>query len=81
MKGGQVSEHVATRRKLKAIPNIHSFDALLDCSTLSDKDKTILRMVYIEEKTFSCIGDFLGYSESTVKKRHSNAVSKLKKLL
>lgn len=81
MRGGPVSEHVATSRKLRAIPEVHSFDALLDRSTLSDKDKTILRMKYLEEKSFSCIGDFLGYSESAVKKRHAKALSKLCELL
>lgn len=76
-----MSEHTETRRKLKEIPRKAIFDALLEQSTLSEQDKQILRLHYLEDKNFSYIADLLGYAETTIKKRHSKALSKLNKLL
>lgn len=68
---------VETRRRLKAVPSIVTFDALLEQSTLSDLDKEILRLHYLKEKDFRYIGDVLGYAEITIKKRHIKALNKL----
>lgn len=75
-----MSEHIDTRRKLKSIPSIVKFDELLEASTLIEEDKEILRLHYLKGKDFRYIGDTLGYSEQTIKKRHSKALSKLGKL-
>lgn len=75
-----MTEHILTRRKLKDIPNISTFEDLLNISTLSDTDKEILRMHYLQEKDFRFIGDTLGFSESTIKAKHKKALSKLNKL-
>ena len=74
-------EHIETRRKLKEIPRKAIFDALLEQSTLSEEDKFILKLHYLEDKDFRYIADQLGYSEITIKRRHSKALSKLNKLL
>lgn len=76
-----MSTHIDTRRKLKDIPTIVSFDELLARSTLSDLDKEILRLHYLKHKDLRFIGDTLGYAEVTMKKRHRKALSKLSKLL
>lgn len=76
-----MSEHTETRRKLKEIPRKAIFDALLEQSTLSEEDKFILKLHYLEDKDFQYIADQLGYSEITIKRRHSKALSKLNKLL
>lgn len=68
------------RKQLKEIPDILGFNDLLEQSTLSDVDKEILRLHYLKMKDFRFIGDTLGYSESTIKKRHTKALSKLNKL-
>lgn len=75
------SEHIDTRNRLQEIASIKRFDDLLQESTLSDIDKTILRLHYLNHKDFGFIAEFLGYAEVTVKKRHVKALSKLKKLL
>lgn len=76
-----MSEHIETRRKLTKIPSLVRFDDLLNSSTLCDEDKQILRMHYLQKKDFRYIGDELGYAESTIKKRHIKALSKLSQLL
>ena len=75
-----MSIHLDTRRKLKDIPNVSRFDDLLAQSTLTDEDKTLLRLHYLQGKDFKYIGDMLGYAESTIKKHHARALSKLNKL-
>lgn len=76
-----MSDHIDTRKKLKEIPRKAYFDALLEQSTLSEEDKQILRLHYLEDKSLGYIADILGYAETTVKKRHRKALSKLNKLL
>ena len=76
-----MSEHIETRRKLKEIADISSFTSLINAATLSHTDKQLLLLHYIDEKDFKYIGDMLGYSESTIKKRHKKALSKLSKML
>lgn len=76
-----MSEHIDTRNKLKGIADISSFTSLINSSTLSDIDKQIVVLHYIDEKDFRYIGDMLGYSESTIKRRHKKALMKISKLL
>lgn len=76
-----MSEHIDTRNKLKGIADISSFTSLINSSTLSDIDKQIVVLHYIDEKDFRYIGDMLGYSESTIKRRHKKALIKISKLL
>ena len=76
-----MSEHIETKKRLKEIPNISTFDGLLDQSTLDDIDKTILRLHYLKHRDFRFIGEVLGFAEVTIKKRHRKALSKLTKLL
>ena len=76
-----MSEHIETRKKLKGIADISSFTDLLNKSTISDEDKLLLELHYIQGKDFRYIGDMLGYSESTIKKRHRKILKKLSRLL
>lgn len=75
------SEHIKTRNKVKEIASITTFNELLDACTLTDEDKEILKMHYLQGKDFRYIGDALGFAESTVKKRHRKALQKLNKIL
>ena len=76
-----MSEHIETRRKVKEIADISSFNELIDAATLSESDKELLTLHYIEGKDFRYIGDMLGFSESTIKKKHRKIIKKLGKLL
>ena len=71
-----VSSHIETRRRIQSIADISSFDNLLKCSTLSDDDKLLMQLHYIQGKDFLYIGDMLGYAESTIKKRHKRILKK-----
>ncbi len=72
-----MSETIETRKRLKDISSIITFNDLLEQSTLSATDKQILRLHYLEEKDFRYIGDILGYAEITIKKRHLKALKKI----
>ena len=76
-----MSKHIETRKKVKEIADISSFHSLIDSATLSDTDKSILVLHYIEQKDFRYIGDMLGYSESTIKKKHRKILAKLGRIL
>lgn len=75
------SEHVKTRNKIKEIASITTFNELIDACTLTEEDKELLRLHYLQGKDFKYIGDKLGFAESTVKKRHRKALQKLNKIL
>lgn len=72
-----MTEHIETRRRLRDVSLVSDFNQLLDLCTLSEEDKTILRLHYIEDKDFRFVGDQLGYSERTIKARHKRALKKL----
>ena len=77
----QHDEHIATRRKLRNVALCKDFELLLSMCTLSDTDKTILRMHYLKDQDFRYIGDALGLAEQTVKIRHRNAPKKIKQAI
>lgn len=77
----EMSEHIETRKKIRRIADVSSFNQLLEQSTLSDIDKRILNLHYIQDKDFRFIGDTLGFSESTIKKRHRKILAKLSRIL
>lgn len=74
------SKNANTRRKLKHIARVEEFENILKQTMLSDEDKTILRMYYIDEKQISYIADILGLLEATVKKKHRKALLKIGEL-
>lgn len=76
-----MSEHIETRRKLKDIYSIQSFEDLLESCILTEEDKTILRLHYLKGKDFRFIADELGYAESTIKRHHKKILLKLNNML
>ena len=77
----KMSKHIETRKQVKEIADISSFNSLINSTTLSDTDKQILVLHYIDDKDFKYIGDMLGFSESTIKRRHKKALQKISKML
>lgn len=76
-----MSDHIKTRNKLKSIPKVSTFMELLDSCTLSDEDKEIVKLHYVQNKNLGYIADMLGYSESAIKKKHKKILCKLSKIL
>lgn len=76
-----MSEHIETRRKIKNIYDIKTFNELLDNCVLTEEDKTIMTLHYLKGKDFRYIADELGFAESTIKHRHRKILSKLNHML
>ena len=74
-------ERKNTRSKLKGIPKISTFNDLLEQATLSDEEKEILKLHYIQNKNLGYIADMLGYSEAAIKKKHSKILKKISKII
>ena len=74
------SEHIETRRKLRSIYDVSTFEQLVESCVLTDEDKSILRLHYLKGKDFRFIGNALGFSEVTIKRRHRKILSKLNKM-
>lgn len=72
-----MSDHIEIRKRLRNITSVIEFEKLLNSRMITDTDKKILKMHYIEDKTLSCIGDILGYSEDWIKKRHRYILRRL----
>ena len=71
----------STQHNLEEIPDIKTFEELIEQLTISEEDKTLMRLHYIENKNFAYIADVLGYSESWVKRKHLRILKKLDKIL
>lgn len=76
-----MTEHIETRNKLKEIVDIKTFSELLDKCILPSGEREILELHYLHDKDFRYIGNVLGYSEGTIKKKHRKALKKIRKLL
>lgn len=76
-----MTERLETRRKLRAVVGVQDFQKLLDTCVLTEDEKTILKLHYIDGKNLALIGDILGFSESTIKTKHAKCLDKLKYFL
>lgn len=76
-----MTEHIKTKKYIKEIPDIKTFEELLNRSTLSSEDKDFMHLRYIEDKDFMYIGDVFGYTEKTAIKKHNKILAKLAKLI
>lgn len=76
-----MTEHIETRNKLKEIVGIKTFSDLLDRCIMSEEDRRIMELHYLQDKDLRYIADLLGYSEGTIKKRHRKVLKKLNQIL
>lgn len=76
-----MSLHIETKHRLQSIPKVSTFIDLIESSTLNQEDKQIVKLLYLQNKTLSYVADTMGYSESTIKRKHRKILSKLEKLL
>lgn len=75
------TETTITQDKVRQIPRVSTFNALLEECTISQEEKELMRLHYLENKDFCYIGDQLGYSEITMKRWHKKILRKLNKVL
>ena len=76
-----MSEHIDNRRKLQGIASISTFKDILEQTILSEEEKHLIVLHYLENKDFRYIADMLGYSETTIKRKHKKALNKISKIL
>ena len=47
-----MTSHIKTRNTLKEIPLVETFEALLNKSMISDEEKELMRLHYIQKRIF-----------------------------
>lgn len=76
-----VRKHIETRNAINAIPRKDDLRSLLDGINIDPMDREIMRMRYEEKKSWDYIADTIGYSLSTVKRRHARILNKISKII
>ena len=71
-----MTENVKTRKILKDIATIDTFNEIINAAMLTDEDRFILTEHYLKGKNFAYIADELGYAEITINKRHCKILQK-----
>ena len=74
-----MSDHIKTRRTLYDMYDLMSFEELISRVILSDEEKVLLRLRYIDAKDFGFIASVMDMSVSTVYKKHKKALKKIRK--
>ncbi len=69
-----MTAHIKNRNKLKDIKLAAEFEALLSRCVLSEEEKQIARLIYVEKQNLWRIGNTLGYSEREIKSKHKAIV-------
>ncbi len=75
------TRNVDTRNALNAIPKRSELKDLLDAVNIGPDDRELMRLRYEEQKTWDFIADTLGYSISSVKRRHGKILDKICKII
>lgn len=70
-------QNLETKHKIQRINSVKDFNTMLDSVVLSSEEKQILQMHYIEQKPLSYIGDILGMSDATIKRKHRKILNRL----
>ena len=62
--------HIETRQYLRRISDVAAFNEVINAVILSEQEKQLMQLHYIDKQDFRFIGDKLGLSESSVKRKH-----------
>lgn len=76
-----MTDHIERKHKVKNIDSKTEFNKILDDAMLSDVERRIIEMIYLEHKDNSYIADTLGLAEVTVRKKHKHAIKKISNLI
>ena len=76
-----MTSHIETKRRVKDIADINTFNDIISNVKMSDTDKDILKRIYVDEQNVNFIADMLGYSAITIKRRHNSALKKISKII
>lgn len=76
-----VTEHISTRKKLTDIATITEFKQILDLIVLTDDERKLMELHYLQGKSFTQIAMILGYADVTVCKKHKKILKRITKVL
>lgn len=76
-----MTEHIKTKHKLQSIPTKLEFNALLDSIVLSDKERQMMQLFYVERKDFDYIADVMGYTKSGIIRMHKRVLKRIEALI
>jgi DNA-directed RNA polymerase specialized sigma subunit len=76
-----MTDHIKTRKKLQSIPTKLEFNTLLDSIVLSDKERQMMQLYYVERKDFDYIADELGYTKSGILRMHKRVLKRIEALI
>lgn len=71
-----MTQHIETRGRLHDL-DVATLNAVLDTIPLSNIDRSIMELRYIKRHDLNYIADTLGFSESTIRRRHRNILKRL----
>lgn len=74
-----MTEHMKMKHKMQE--DVKTFSDMLKSPLLSEEDKKLLKLIYIDGQDYRFIGDIIGASESTVKKKHNKILKIISKIL
>lgn len=75
------TEHMQAKNKIRKITVKTQFEEILEQAMLSEQEKELMRLYYIEKKSFAHIADGLGFSESGVIKKHKKILKIIANLI
>lgn len=73
--------HREAKNKVKSINKRSTFNSILEDSMLSESEKEMMKLYYIDQKSFDFIADELGYSKAGILKMHKRALKKIESLI
>lgn len=73
--------HRRAKNKVKSINKRSTFNSILEDSMLSETEKELMKMYYIDQKSLDFIADELGYSKAGILKMHKRALKKIENLI
>lgn len=76
-----MTKHIETRKKLKQLVLKEDFGAVLSKCILSDRERKLMDMFYLEQKTMMEIAEELGFEEISAIKMHERILKKISEVI
>lgn len=76
-----MTKHIEVKHKVKQIKTKTSFYELIDDIMLSEVEREMMIMYYVDNKDLSYIADTLGYSKQGISKMHKRILKKLEGII
>lgn len=75
-----MTKHIETKHKIQKCKKTE-FNEMLDEAMLSENERSMMHMYYVEKKSLDYIADMLGYSKAGILKMHKRTLEKIESLL